>query len=184
MAWQSSGELDFVGDTEILRLLEQSRVAFEAGKKSELMMCVFRCAAFQAVIPDWAADALIALRENLENGRVKDFNEAFGTPLQKVNTRAALARITGLKSLVVGELLQLRTQGMSYNDAEIFSAVVERLRGRGVNVNHRDVKTIYASDDASFLKKITRGPDPKGGHAFAFLTPPRARRHGRNILRD
>lgn len=179
----SSGELDYVSDAEILQLLEESHIAFKSGKKSELMMCVFRCAAFQAVIPEWAADALIELREKMENGRVADFNEAFGRPSEKVNTRAARARLKNLSSDVIGELLQLRTKGRSLNDAEIFSEALENLRSRGINVNHRDIQTIYRSH-GQFLKKIPRGPDPKGGHGFAYLTLPRARRTGRSILRD
>jgi hypothetical protein len=83
MAWKPSCEEDYVGDAAILLLLEDSRIAFESGDKSELMMCVFRCAAFQAVIPEWAADALIALREDIEDGRIADFNEAFGKPTEK-----------------------------------------------------------------------------------------------------
>ena len=92
-------EEDYVGDEQILNLLEESRTAFEGGDKSALLMCVFRCAAFQAVIPEWAADALIALRENMENGRVADFNEAFKTnkPTEKVNTRVARARMEKVK---------------------------------------------------------------------------------------
>ena len=134
MAHQSSCDEDYVGDAEILRLLEEWRLAYEAGNKYELLICVFRCAAFQAVIPEWAADALIALREGIENGRVADFNDAFGKPLEKVNTRAARARIKRATPLVLGELLRLRTLGRSLNDAEMFSEVVENLSGRGVNV--------------------------------------------------
>lgn len=186
MVRKSSGEWDYIGDVEILRLLEESRKAFEAGNKSELMMCVFRCAAFQAVIPEWAADALIALRENMENGRVADFNKAFESnkPTLKANTRAARARIEGGRSDVLAEILQLRTKGSSFNDDEMFSQVVTNLRQRRININHRDVQTIYKSDDAAFLKKIPRGPDPNGNHGFALQTLPRPRRHGRNILWD
>lgn len=183
MVWTSSCEEDYVGDAEILRLLEESRLAFQAGDKSALMICVFRCAAFQAVIPEWAANALIALRENLENGRVADFNEAFGTPPEKLNTRAARARIKKMTPLVLAEILQLRTQGLSLNADEMFSQVVENLRNRGYAVNERDVQTIYRTD-GKFLKAIPRGLDPKGGHGFALITLPRARRRGRSILRD
>ena len=183
MAWQSSCEEDYIGDAEILRLLEESHQAFTSGDKSALMMCVFRCAAFQAVIPDWAADALIALRENLENGRVADFNEAFGMPTDKVNTRAAAVRIKKLSADVLAEILQLRTKGSSFNSAEIFPQVVENLSRQGVNVNERDVREIYAKD-GQFLREIPRGPDPKGAHGFANMVAPRARRRGRSTLRD
>lgn len=183
MAWQSSCEEDYIGDAEILLLLEESHQAFDAGDKSALMMCVFRCAAFQAVIPEWAAEALIALRENMENGRVKDFNDAFSTSAEKVNTRAARARKKHLSPLVLAEIVQLRTKGVTFNDDEMFSQVVENLRERRENVNHRDVQEIYKKD-GEFLKAIPRGPDPKGGHGFANMMAPKARRRGRNILQD
>jgi hypothetical protein len=183
MTWQSSCEEDYIGDVEILRLLEESHQAFEAGDKSALMMCVFRCAAFQAVIPEWATDALIALRENLENGRISDFNAAFGIPTEKTNTRAAKARIKKMVPLVLAEILQLRTAGLTFSATDISPQVVENLSKRGFNINERDVQTIY-KNDGQFLKAIPRGLDPKGGHGFAILTMPRARRRGRNILRD
>ena len=146
MAWVSSSEEDYIGDAEILRLLDESRLAFESGEKSALMMCVFRCAAFQAVIPEWAADALIALQEKLENGRVADFNEAFGRPPEQVNTRAARARITQMRPFVLAELLLLRTEGLSYNATDMFPQVVENLRKRGLVINARDVQEIYKDD--------------------------------------
>lgn len=183
MVRTSSGEEDYVGDAEILRLLDESRLAHAAGDKSALMLCVFRCASFQAVIPEWAADALIALREGLENGRVTDFNDAFGTPTEKVNTRALSDRKKKLASLVLAEILQLRTKGVSYNAAEIFPLVVENLQARGVVINERDAQAIY-KNDGDFLKSIPRGPDPKGGHGFAHLTFPKPRRRGRGILQD
>lgn len=183
MVWKSSCEEDYVDDEGVLRLLEQSRLAFEGGDKSALMLCVYRCAAFQAVIPDWAADALIALRENIENGSVKDFNNAFGTPTEKINIRAARAKIKELKSPVLGELLALRLLGRSFNDAEMFSEVVENLRGRGVKVNHRDVQIIYKTY-GGYLKALPRYPNPDDTYGTIFLTLPKARRRGRNILRD
>lgn len=183
MARQSSGEEDYVRDAEILRLLEESRKAFEAGNKSELMMCVYRCAAFQAVIPEWAADALIALRENMENGHVADFNEAFGTPTEKVNTRAARARLEKAKPEVIGELFQLRTKGFSLNDADITPEALENLKSRGVDVNYRDIRTIYKSD-GQFLKEIPREPDPKVIRGAGYSVFPKPRRRGRSILWD
>ena len=183
MAHHPSGEWDYIGDAEILRLLDESRRAFEDGDKSALMTCVFRCAAFQAVIPEWAANALITLKANLENGPVKDFNDAFGVPKKRVNARAAKTRKDKARSDVLAEMLQLRTKGSSLNDAEMFGQVVENLRGKGVNVNHRDVQEIYKSD-VPFLKSIPRKPAPNDTYGFVKFQRQPARRYGRNILRD
>lgn len=183
MAFQSPCEEDYVGDTEILRLLEEARRGFQGGDKSQVMVCVFRCARFQAVIPEWATDALLALQQKMEAGSIADFNAAFAKPKEPVNTRAARARIKAAESIVLAEILQLRTKGVSFSDYEMFSQVVENLRERGVNINHRDVQQIYKSS-GQFLKKIPRGPDPKGGHGFALITLPNPRRRGRDILRD
>ena len=178
-------EEDYVGDEQILNLLEESRTAFEGGDKSALLICVFRCAAFQAVIPEWAADALIALRENLKNGRVVDFNEAFKSdkPAERVNTRAAQTRKKKATPDVLAEILQLRTQGVSLHDSKMFEQVVENLRHRGVNVNHRDVQEIYALE-GKFFKEVPRGPDLKGGYGIGSIIFPKPRRRGRNILHD
>lgn len=184
MVHTTSGEWDYVGDEQILKLLEENRLGYEAGDKSQLMRCVIRCARFQAVIPEWAVDALIAIDDNLETGRLKDFNEALGVPTEKISTRAAKARIAKLKTEVLGLIQQLRFQGASFNDADMFPQVVEALRTRGIHANHRDVQYIYKTY-GSFLKENPRGPLPNGsGGAFSMVTWPKPRRHGRKILRD
>ena len=137
------------------------------------------------MIPEWAADALIALRENMENGRVANFNEAFKSdkPTERVNTRAARTRKKKATPDVLAEILQLRAKGVSLNDPNMFSQVVENLRHRGVNVNHRDVQEIYALE-GQFFKEVPRGPDLKGGYGIGSIIFPKPRRRGRNILHD
>lgn len=183
MTRQSSCEEDYVGDAEILRLLEESRQAFEGGDKSQLMTCVFRCARFQAVIPEWAADALLAIQEGIECGRIANFNEAFGKPREKVNTRAARARKEKVRPEVLAVLSGLRADGSSLNDAEMFEKALEILRGRGLNVNHRDIQEIYKTH-GDFLQQMPRGPDPQRVYGMSDVTLPKPRRRGRNILRD
>lgn len=183
MAHIPSGEWDYVGDAQIIKLLEENRLAYASGDKSQLMLCVFRCAAFQAVIPEWAADALIELRENIECGRVRNFNEAFGKPATAVNTRASSSRIRKVTPDVVHELLRLRLLGTPLNDADMFPQVVENLRNRGIHVNHRDVQKIYKRD-GGFLKAVSRNPDPSHVYGTSMVTLPRPRRHGRSVLRD
>ena len=185
MARKFSGADDSIEDQEILESLEESRIAFNSGDKSALMRCVFCCAAYQAVIPDWAADALIALRGNIENGRVKNFNEAFESnkPVNKVNTRAARVRQEKAKPEVMAEILRLRVKGISFNDAEMFSQVVDNLRVRGFNVNHRDVKSIY-QQNVRTLKAIPRGPGLEGNYAIGDIEFPKIRVKGRSILEE
>ncbi len=178
----SDAELDYVGDRQILELLEANRIAFEGGDKFALLNCLFRCARFQAVIPDWAADALLAIEQDLEDGRLADSNAAFGKPAERVSTRASRARQRDARAPVLAELWRLRWRGGSLNDAEMFPEALENLRASGLNVNHRDIKTIY-SEHGAFLKGVPRD-DPKTVRAFADLTYPRPRRRGRKILRD
>lgn len=179
----SQSEEDYVGDEEILRLINETQVAFLAGDKSKLFRCLYLCARFQAVIPEWAVDAVLKLEEDMERGKIKDFNDAFGVSVEQVNTRAARARKMEAKAHVLEELWRLRRDGRSLNDAEIFSEALENLRQNGLNVNHRDIKEIYDAEGA-FLKDIPRQAEPNHGFGFAYLTMPKARRRGRGILRD
>ncbi len=177
----SREELDYVGDAQILDLLEASRIAFEGGNRSELLKCIFRCARYQAVIPEWAADALLAIQDDLDDGRLTDPNAAFGKPSEKTSTRAANARKRIAKSPVLEELWRLRWSGSSLNDAEMFTQAAENLQHRGVNANHRDIKEIY-SEHGAFLKNVPR--DSTINRGFMDATYPKARRWGRKILRD
>jgi hypothetical protein len=173
-----------IGDREILRLLDESRLAFEKGDKSALMKCVFRCARFQAVIPEWAADALLVIQDDMEIGSITDFNSAFGRPLEKANTRAARARKEKSKHEVLTVLMRLRAEGCSLNDSEMFSQAQERLQDLGLKVNHRDIQDIYKSD-GDFIRTIPRKPPPlQGNYAIANLNFKKPRRRGRNILKD
>jgi hypothetical protein len=180
----SSGQEDYIGDAEVLRLLERARQGFEGGDKSQLMWCVYRCARFQAVIPEWAVDALLAIQDDMESGRIADFNGAFGKPSEKVNTRAARERKKKLAPEVLIVLTRLRADGSSLNDDEMFGEALEILRGQGFDVNHRDIQDIYKSD-GGFIKKIPRKPSPKqGNYTVASLMLPSPRRRGRNTLQD
>jgi hypothetical protein len=178
----SDAELDYVGDHQILELLEASRIAFEGGDKFELLKCVFRCARFQAVIPEWAADALLAIQEDLEDGRLADPNAAFGRPSERASTRASRARKRDAKAQVLAELWRLRWSGGSLNDAEMFPEALENLRASGLDVNHRDIKEIY-SEHGAFLKEVPRN-DQNTVRGFMDVTYPKPRRRGRKILRD
>ncbi len=170
-----------VGDVEILRLLDNARQKFKAGDKSQLMHCVFLCARFQAVMPKWAADALLTIEAQMDSGRITDFNDAFGKPLERVNTRAARARRKSLLLPVIDAILTLRAKGVSLNDADMFGQVKDELRKKGLNVNHGDVQKIYASQ-GKFIKNIPK--QKVASQIFGILDFPKPRRCGREVLRD
>ena len=88
-----------------------------------------------------------------------------------------------VKPDVLVEILRERAKGDSLNDDLMFPAVVENLQVRGVNVKHRDVRTIYGLE-GKYLKKVPRKPKPNDGYGIGSITFPKSRRRGRNILED
>lgn len=173
-----------IGDREILALLEESRLALEKGDKSALMRCVFRCARFQAVIPEWAVDALLEIQEKMESGHFVDFNDAFGKPSEKVNTRAAKKRIKTFRQEVLIVLTRLRTLGLSLNIVTMCDEAYEILQSHSMPVTLRDIKAIYASHGA-FIKDIPRKRGPlQGRYAVGNIVLKYGRRKGRNTLKD
>lgn len=181
----SCSEDDYIGDRTILDYFSDAQKRFEAGDKSQLMRCVFLCAQFEGVFPVWAADALLELKAQIKNGRISDYNKAFGKPKEKVNTRAARARKAAAKDAVVNVLFHLRLSGSSLNAEEIFGQALEILKEQGVNVNQRDIAEIYA-EHGGFIKELPRSFDPKiNNYSYGDVTfPEPRRRRGRNILND
>jgi hypothetical protein len=178
----SSGQEDYIGDAEVLNLLESARKGFEQGDKSQLMWCIYRCARFQAVIPEWAVDALLKIQDDMESGNISDFNDAFGKPREKVNTRSARVRKNKLRPFVLPVLARLRLAGGSLNNAEIMEQAAEIVREMGHSCNQRDVKEIYELH-GSFIKGLPRD-NPERGFGIIEFTLPKPRRRGRNILQD
>ena len=176
----SSTDCD-IGDVAILRELEVARIAFAAGEKLQLMYCVFLCARYQAVLPAWAADALLKIEAELANGRCADLNQAFGKPPEKVNRRAAKARLKSLLLPVIGALIKLRANGMSLSADDMSDQVTKALGKLGINVNARDVQTIYRTQ-GQFIKALPRGSNT--GQIFGVLNFPRGRRSTRDVLKD
>lgn len=115
MTLSSSGEDDYFSDEEIVRLLNECKVGFEAGDKSQLFRCTTLCGQFQAVIPEWAVEAQLAIRSGMRAGRIKDYNEAFGEPAEPVNTRAARVRKHAARHEVVTVLMHLRLKGFGFS---------------------------------------------------------------------
>src|ERR1700736_5194054 len=77
---QISEELEeaLFGDPAVLRYLSSCEAAFVDGDRSALFVTLTLCARFQAVIPDWAADAILGAEHDLDVGTREDFNDVFG----------------------------------------------------------------------------------------------------------
>lgn len=173
---------DYIGDRRILAALEEARIGFESGDGLQLMRCLYVCARFQAVIPEWAADALISLERDIETGRFDGIDDAIGTPMEEPRARVARARQASARSAVLAELWRQRMGGSSLNAEELFTPALENLRAKGVNVNFRDVQVIY-KEHGEFLKQVPRETPQGHGRGFADLVIPPPRRRGRGTLK-
>lgn len=165
------------GDPAILRDLAHTEASYRAGDRTALFEAIAICARFQAVIPEWAADAILEIEVQLKNGRLEDFNDAFGS-WGKQGTRYKAYRQGKHAKEVLERLMVYRLEGGNLNAAEAFQPIADEL-----GISRRDVEEIYKRNGA-FIKDIPRG-NPSGGrhvHMNLVLAPPR--RHGRPILRD
>ncbi len=175
----SSGEEDYLGDEVVLGYLEDAHSKFVSGDKFQLMRCVYLCARFQAVIPDWAVDELVKIQESMEIGKIRDFNEAFGKPFERVDARATKARRKSLTPDVFQALAVLRLRGSQLMTSEVFfSAVQEYLKDKGIKASTRDIQGIY-NENKAFILSLPIGDDPKRNFASGFASFPRPRRRGR-----
>ena len=68
------------GDAAVLKYIKLCEDAFAAGDRNALFGVVTLCARYQAVIPEWAADALLRAEQDLESGALSDFYVACGWP--------------------------------------------------------------------------------------------------------
>jgi hypothetical protein len=171
------------GDEAILRYLEMAREHVEKGERSALIETVYLCARFQAVIPDWAADALLHAQRGLIVGEFKDFNEAYGWDGESPTVRKRSARRARIEKDVLLELQNTRLDGASLSPDDMFDRVCDGLKMRGIKVTRRDVEAIYKTS-GQFVKGLPRSKDPMQNFAFAHSTIPLPRRTGRSILRD
>lgn len=166
------------GDDAILKYLEMGREAFIAGDRLALLAVIFWCARYQAVIPEWAADALLKAEVELESGGARDPNEVFGWPNVRKGEREKNSRQKELAPKVVGALMNHRLAGGGLN-ADIDLQLIANELG----ISRRDVEEIY-KHHGQFVKDLPR-ENPNGG-AFSFgmgaIQPPR--RKGRPALKD
>jgi len=171
------------GNEAVLRGLDYLEKEFNNGHRFCLFLTIAMCARFQAVIPDWAATAILNGETGLEDGDVVDMNQLFGWDQlakeeTKITNRRNKARRKKYKKQVLAELFVYRLGGGGLNTEEAFSPVAEKL-----GLSRRDVEAIYR-DYGEFVRHIpqSRNSDVIHGFMDANLDPPR--RYGRKILED
>lgn len=165
------------GDDTVIKCIKILEEGFQQGEKTALLYTIFICARYQAVLPDWAVDALLDMESGLANGKVNDPNAGFGWQPIRKGLREKRARQNAIASLVLGKLQQHRLSGGGLNADVDFQAIADELQ-----VSRRDVEEIYKKD-GQFIKALPKGGD-NTNYCFARLELPNDRRYGRPILRD
>jgi hypothetical protein len=166
------------GDEAVLKYIDICKVSFDAGDRTALFELLELCARFQAVIPEWAADEILKVSQQLEDGEMTDFNDFFGFKVPHKTVIKRDARLRKLESAIRNELFHYRCNGGSFNAEEAFGVIAERL-----NVSRRDIEAIYKRNP--FLKNIPQTQSDNKILIYGDLkAPPPPRRSGRSILKD
>lgn len=168
------------GDEAILKYLEMGKDAFIAGDRQALLGVIFLCARYQAVIPDWAADAILKAEDDIESGVACDPNEVFGWSgkRKEQNERAKLWRQQELAPKVLGHMQNDRLDGGGLNADIDLQRIADEL-----NISRRDVEDIY-KHRGQFIKTLPKGNTSAGVFLFGMGKVEQPRRQGRPILRD
>ena len=165
------------GDEMALRCLKNCEDRYSAGKREALFEALILCARFQAVIPEWAADAIIDGETALNSGECKDLNELFGgDELANQSTRKREARIRDNTQNVLGMLMKYRCEGGWMNAEQAFGEISE-----GMNLPRRDVEEIYRRS-GKWVKDIPQGNPGGVNYCFGHGVIPWPRRRGRSVL--
>lgn len=96
------------GDDAVMKYLEICREAFLVGNRTALFELIEICAQYQAVIPEWAADEILKIRQLIESGAVSGFDEAFEFKAEHQATRKKKARLKKYKNEVLGLMQKYR----------------------------------------------------------------------------
>jgi len=161
---------------KIMSELGECRERFVQGDRAALFQTLAICALNQAVIPEWAADAILQGDDDLKTGAKQDFNELFGWRPTDKRVRRMSSRLRSIAPDVLLALMKHRAEGGNLNQDEAFSAVASE-----VGVSWRDVKAIYKANKDK-LTTIGQGNPSGGSFGTLKLTIPIPRRYGRSIL--
>ncbi|MFO1415275.1 MAG: hypothetical protein U1F10_15500 [Burkholderiales bacterium] len=160
------------GMRQRLAVLER---AYAEGDRFALLEALLVCGLLQAVIPDWAVDALVDVDRNLASGELEDLNEALGWQAPSQARRKKERQKELQTELVLGALARYRVDGGPLNAEEAFAPVAAEL-----GIGRRLVETIY-KESGAWIKGL---PKNAGNYAFSLAGSPFPRRRGRPTYAD
>jgi len=190
-------------DSRILSKLTELENEFRTGNDAALLELLFQCAYYQAVIPDWAADALLLIKARSRSGELLSLDKEFSwKPEPHAKTLQMSAKMEKFTPHVLAAALNWRcgtAEDDQYNmenggafDSPGLDAIAKManksatdLINSGVKkISRRGVKAIL-DNHGKEIKKIPQGGGGSG-HGVAHLQMPNLieRRMGRKILRD
>lgn len=180
MAINISRELEeaMFGDEAILKYLEICRTCFVEGDRTALFGAIVLCARYQAVIPEWATDEILAIERTVKTGATKDFNIAFGWSGEHMASRKKRDRLKKLSPQVLSALLSHRLKGASLNADDALDSVAKELK-----ISRRDVEEIYKLS-GKFIKGLPRENPNEVTHGIVSCEISLPRRTGRPVLQD
>lgn len=167
------------GDEAVLRYLAICEKNFASGSRLALFETIEICARFQAVIPEWASDAILEGWKALESGECESFDDFFlgaGNHLKNSRARKKEALIKKNATDVIGLLTKHRCDGGTFNAEDAFQTVADE-----TGVPRRIVGEIYKRHGVG-VKKIPQGNPDGVNYVIAFGELPMPRRKGRSIL--
>ena len=165
------------GDEAVIGCLKNCEGRYREGKREALFEALILCARFQAVIPEWAADAIIDGEAALNSGECKDLNELFGGDnLANQRDRRREARIRDNTQKVLGMLMKYRCDGGGLNSEVTFGYI-----SYDTGLPRRDVEEIYRRS-GKWVKDVPQGNPTGVNYCFAHGEIPWPRRRGRPIL--
>lgn len=162
-------------------LCVEAKRQYEAGRRGVLMEVVFVCACIQAVIPDWAVDALLLVKRGLGDGSLNDYNEAFGKLPRSRTKRASEKNRLDHTGQVIHLLGKLRVQEGFNLSRESLELAAKRIREQGVDVSTDEVRRIYEQHGAA-VRNVKIGSDGDFNSAFLVVPFEAFRRRGRPVL--
>jgi hypothetical protein len=190
-------------DYWILSKLTALENEFRTGNDAALLELLFQCAYYQAVIPDWAADALLAIKARLRSGELLSLDKEFNwKPEAHAKTLQMSDKLEKFMPHVLVAALHWRcgtAEDDQYNKeddgafdtagldsiAEMANKSATDLINSGVKkISRRGVKAIL-DNHGKEIKKIPQGGGGSG-RGVAHLQMPNLieRRTGRKSLHD
>ncbi len=189
-------------DGWILSKLSTLENEFRAGNDAALLELLFQCAYYQAVIPDWAADALLSIKARLRSGDLLSLDKEFSWKsesharllqkndrLEKFMPHVLAAALNWRCGTVDAEFKAKHVGGFGTEGLDTIAAMANKsaidLIDQGVKkISRRGVKTIL-DNHGKEIKKIPQGGGGSG-HGVAHLQMPNLieRRMGRKTLHD